>query len=297
MLDVRVDTFLSVYKHKSFTKAASELCITQPAVTQHIKALETRFSSKLFEYSNRELKITKAGELFYKYALDAKLGEKIVNDKISNLDKKSKAIKFAATLTIGEFTMAPLLGDLVKEFSAYDITMLVDNTEKVLNMLQQGDISFALVEGFFNKANYQSRLLKNSNFIPIASKDHPLVCKKLVEVKDILVETIIVREKGSGSREILERNLYDKGYTLNDFNSVIEIGNVNVIKEMAKSNLGLSFMYKDAALKEIENGELGEVKIKDFVIQREFNFLYIENEILKGEIDMFYHYVKSKILS
>jgi LysR family transcriptional regulator, transcriptional activator of the cysJI operon len=296
MLDIRVESFLSVCKNKSYTKAAVELCITQPAVTQHIKSLEKQYNCRLLDYQNRQLRLTKAGQLFYKYSQNAKANEKIIAQQLEEVGKENKTLKFAATLTIGEFTIAPILGDFIKTFKEYDITMYVDNTEKVLKMLQEGDISFAMVEGLFNKADYENILYKNADFILVSPVGHPLVSKDDVCLDDLKNETIIVREKGSGSREVLERGLFDSNHTLKSFKNIIEIGNVNVIKEMVKSGLGLSFMYSDAALGEIQKGQLVQVKISDFVINREFNFIYLKNHISKGEMEKIFNFFKNRIL-
>lgn len=294
MLDSRVDSFIAVCKNKSYTRASEELCITQPAVTQHIQLLEKRYGCRFFEYTNKELRLTKAGELFYKYAQNAKANEKIIAQKLQEADKKSKTLKFAATLTIGEFTLPPVLGDFIKAFSEYDITMFVDNTHEVLKMLQKGKIRFAVVEGLFNKADYETRLYKTADFILTGPPTHPLAKKKVVLLDDLQDETIIVREKGSGSREVLERGLYEKNYTLDNFKSIIEIGNVNVIKSMVKGGIGLSFMYKDALAEEIRDGQLMEIKISGFSITREFNFIHLKNHIIQDEMDMFFSFFKSK---
>ncbi|SDK18941.1 LysR family transcriptional regulator [Natronincola ferrireducens] len=296
MIDIRVESFLAVWENRSYTKASEKLRITQPAVTQHIKSLEKQYGCKLIVYENRGLKLTKAGEIFFRYAQNAKVNEKNIIQKIREINKETKTMKFAATLTIGEFTIASILGDLVKTFNQYNITMHVDNTEVVLKMLQEGKISFALVEGLFNKADYEARLLKSASFILIAPPTHPLVTKKPIFLHELKNETIIVREKGSGSREVLERGIYEKNYTLEYFEKTIEIGNVNVIKEMVKSGVGLSFMYEDAAREDINKGHLAEVKIQDFTIQREFNFIYLKNQMIEAEIDMFYSFFKNNMI-
>lgn len=296
MLDIRIESFLAVYKNKSYTKAAEELCITQPAVSQHIKTLEKYYGCKLLEYSNRQIKCTKAGELFYKYVSNAKANEKIILKKLQEFNEINKSLKFAATLTIGEFTLPPILGDFMKNFKEYDITMYVDNTKNVLQMLKNAEIHFALVEGLFNKLDYETRLYKTADFILVAPNGHPITRKKVVVLDDLIKETILIRERGSGSREILERALYDKNHTLQDFKNTIKIGNVNVIKEMVKTGIGLSFMYEDAVVKEINRGELTEVKIEDFIIEREFNFIHLKDNIMKSEFDAFFNFFKDRVL-
>lgn len=294
-MDLRLESFLVVCKHLSYTKAAEELCLTQPAVTQHIQFLERQYQCKLFTYANKRLSLTKAGELLYKYAQHIKTSERSIAEKISELNQKKKSIRFAATMTIGEFTLAPLMKKLIKTFSEYNITMYVDNTETILKMLGSGEIHFALVEGLFNKADFSSRLYKLADFILTASSKHPLLQQNTVYLNDLINETLIIREKGSGSREVLERGLYEKNFTLESFNNIIEIGNVNVIKQLVKDEIGISFMYKDAALSEIRNGSLVEITIADFVLQREFNFIYRNNDFDKKEIDQFFSFFSANL--
>ncbi len=240
-MDSRLESFLVVCKHLSYTKAAEELCLTQPAVTQHMQFLEKQYQCKLFTYANKRLSLTKAGELLYKYAQHVKTSERSIAEKISELNQKKKSIRFAATMTIGEFTLAPLMKKLIKTFSEYNMTMYVDNTETILKMLRSGEIHFALVEGLFNKADFSSRLYKLADFILTASSRHPLHEQNNVYLNDLINETLVIREKGSGSREVLERGLYDKNFTLESFNNIIEIGNVNVIKQLVKDGIGISF--------------------------------------------------------
>lgn len=294
LLDIRVDTFLSVCKNKSYTKAAEALNITQPAVTQHIQFLERHYGCRFFEYVNRGLKLTEEGELFYKHILQAKGSDQFIIRKLEEIGQEKKTLSFAATMTIGEFTLAPVLSDFVKTFSDYDITMYVDNTKTVLKMLMEGKILFAIVEGLFNKAEYETQLYKMSNFILVASAEDPIASKEGIYLDDLKDQTIIIREKGSGSREVLERGLFDRNYTLDSFKKIIEIGNVNVAKALIKSRVGLGFMYEDAVKEEIKKGELMEVKLKDFALRREFNFVCMKNEIIKDEVKKFWDYFSKK---
>lgn len=289
-----MESFLSVWKNKSYTKASEELNLTQPAITQHIQSLEKYYGCKFFEYSNRQLRFTKAGELLYRYVLNAKANEQIIMQKLQEINNEKKTLKFAATLTIGEFTLPPILGEFMNTFKEYDITMYVDNTKTVLQMLQNGEIYFALVEGLFKKSDYETKLYKIAPFILTAPIGHPLMSKKEVVLDDLKDETIIIRESGSGSREVLERGLYDKNHTLKDFKNIIEIGNVNVIKKMVKDGIGLSFMYKDAVSEEIKRKEIAEIKIADFIIEREFNFIYLKNDIMQSDYDTFFSFFRNR---
>ncbi|MFA6693866.1 MAG: LysR family transcriptional regulator [Bacillota bacterium] len=295
MIDRRLETFLNVCEYKNYTKAAEKLNFTQPAVTQHIQYLENIYGAKLFVYKNKKLLLTKAGELLFQYAKNAYANEKLIRGKIQALPNKRMPLQFAATLTIGEYTIAPVLKEFINRFNRFDVTLYVDNTEEILHLLEKGKISFALVEGLFDKDRYYTKLLKLTDFILIVSVDHPLRKKDKVTVYDLQQETLIIREKGSGSREVLEKGLYDINYTLNGFNSIIEIGNVSLIKRLVRDGLGISFIYKDAVKLDIERGRLATLTVSDFNIQREFNLIANQDSIVRQEIKPFEEFFLSKL--
>ena len=295
MLDHRTETFLMVAKTLNYTKAAKELFITQPAVTQHIKFLEREYGIKLFNYSNRELSLTESGDLLLKYIQESKAGDKIMGQRLKEIEGKEIKINFGATLTIGEFTLAPILKDFFYKFRKHKINIQIHNTEYILNSLNKGEMEFALIEGLFNKSEYNTKLIKEEEFILVVNPEHRLASKKKVELKNIVNERIIIRELGSGSREILERGLYDKNYSLDDFNDFIEIGNVALMKRLVIDNIGISFMYEDAAKKEIEEGVLKRVDIRDFKLLREFNFVTINKPSIIKQTDRFYDFFKENI--
>ena len=293
MLDFRIQTFLAVCRFKSYTRAAEHLNLTQPAVTQQIQHLEAQYGAKLLEYSSRTLSLTDAGKIFLRHCMNVQAQEKILTDKLTEAKDKKKSLRFAATMTIGEFTLAPVITKLTKRFDDRSITMYVDNTKQILDMLRQGTIMFALIEGLFDKSEFSSRLYKMASFIAVAAPSHPAALKKNVDIEELFDSTLIIREKGSGSREILERGLFDKNFTPQSFKSIIEIGNVNIMKLLVKNRDAVSFMYEDCVAKELGEGLLSRVNISDFDITREFNFVYMENDLIKQELDEYYDFFLS----
>lgn len=295
MLDKRAETFLIAAKTLNYTKAAKELFITQPAVSQHIQFLEREYGVKLFTYANRDLVLTKAGEVLFRYIQELKAGDRIIEQRLKEIEGEEIKINFSATLTIGEFTLAPLMKDFFNSFDKHKINLEIHNTEYILNSLNQGKIEFALIEGLFNKKEYNTSLLKEEDFILVVNPGHRLASKLKVDIKDILSERIIIREQGSGSREILERGLYDKNYSLTDFNEVVQIGNVALMKRMVIDDIGISFMYRDAAKKEIEDGTLEQVEIQNFELVREFNFVTMDKPSIINQTDKYYQFFKENM--
>lgn len=294
-MDSKLDTFLYVVKLGSYTKAAKELHITQPAITQHMKSLEEYYHAPLLYFKNRRLELTKAGELVLEYAKNLEAMETMLFQKLEKVYEERKDLTFASTLTIGEFTMEPILEKLMTEFRDYNIKMRVDNTENILAKLKQGQISFALIEGLFNGEEFETKKLKLCPYILVTAKDHVLTKKDQVHIQDLLQERLIVREKGSGSREILEMGLKENNESLKSFREVMELGNVNLMKSMVEKGHGISLMYKDAALKEINQGSLVEVPVVDLKMNRGFYFVRLKDLYPHEEVDEVYEFLKTEM--
>lgn len=287
MIDFRHQTFLQLCRIKNYTKTASKLHITQPTVTQHIKHLENHYGIKLFNYSGKSLNITEAGRKLYKYTermiADSKEIEKTIRKK-----SDAQNIKFGATLTIGEFVMPNILNQVMKENPELNFDMLVENTETLLKKLKTGEINFALLEGFFDKSKFGYQLFSKEEFIGICSPSSKYSQQK-IKLEDLLDSRLILRENGSGTREILEQILYTNNLSKKSFANTLEIGNLNAIKELVAQNRGISFIYQAAAKKELENNIISALKIIDFNIKREFNFVYLKNSVFE---DRFHKYFK-----
>lgn len=282
MLDYRIETFLKLCEIKSYTKTAEILNITQPAVSQHIKFLEEYYNKKLFIYKGKKLELTNEGRYLRDNIMTMQVNSQKLKQNIiiENMDKKE--IKFGATLTIGEYYMPESIKKLLNNYPHYNFSMIVENTQNLLNKLEKGEIEFALIEGIFNKYKYESLLISNEEFICI-SGDAKYLEIPSVQIKDILNNRIILREKGSGTREILEQLLIEKNINIENFIEKVEIGNINTIKYLVTQNMGITFLYKIAVLEALKERSLYEIPIKDFNSKREFNFVFLKESLFKNE--------------
>lgn len=292
MLDFRHETFLILCNTKNYTKAAEVLYITQPAVTQHIKFLEKYYGVKLFNYEKKVLTLTKAGEKLYDFVVTINADSKKIKEIFTLKSLQSFPLSFGTTLTIGEYIMPEILNKLIKEYPELHVTMLVDNTQVLLQKLQEGKIDFIILEGFFDKFKYDSVLFSSEKFIPVCSGKSDLKNRD-IKFSEILDYRLIVREKGSGTRNIFEQALYKHNLSLESFDKVCEIGNINIIKELVKEDLGLTFLYKAAVEKELKNGDLNELSIADFSAEYEFNFVFLKGSQHKKEYLKWYEFLKA----
>lgn len=273
MRDFRIDTFLAVCRHMNFTKAAEALNITQPAVSQHVHYLENFYGVKLFGYEGKKLYLTNAGDILYQAAIRMKHDDLYLKELINDSNKRKNRLIFGATLTIGEFVMAKHIKSYLDLYPDADVRMIVGNTSELLERLSLGEIDFALVEGNYAKKEYDYLVYSQERYIPVCGKNYTFQ-REPEKLADLLSERIVIRESGSGTREILERNLEYRNLEVKDFRYTVEIGGINAIKSLVKSGCGITFLYEAAVKKELQKGILREIKLKDFQVSHDFAFIW-----------------------
>ena len=277
MLDFRIETFLCVCKYMSYTKAAEELRMTQPGVSQHIKYLENYYGGKLFTYKNRTLTLTEAGIVLRDAMISINHDNMHLKKTIKDHSTNINTIKFGATLTIGEFMLPLKIIDYLKENVNTQIEFVIEDTKELLTLLEDGIIDFAIVEGYFQKSEYESIIVSNEEYVLVCGKDYPL--EDTITIEELLTHKLIVRENGSGTKEVLERYLSEKGYSFSDFANLSTINSIHVIKQLVEQGCGISFLYEIAVRKEIEEGKLRKIKIPEFNIHHEFNYIWRKNSV------------------
>lgn len=292
MIDFRIKTFLTLCKELNYTNTAKVLHITQPAVSQHIKYLEEDFGVKLFHYDGKRLKLTKEGKILYDFAIAAESSSYRTKKLMSMPINSVPPIRFGTTLTIGEYSIPKLLKKLISDYPTMEISMEVSNTETLLDRLQSGKIDFVLLEGHFDKFKFDSYLFSQEVFIGICSPNNSLSHRK-IRFNEIFNERLILREKGSGSREIFEQILYEHNTTMDNFDRIIEIGNISVIKQLVEDNMGVSFLYEEAVKEELNSKTLTKMSIIEFDVVREFNFVFLKDSLHAKEYIKWFEYFKN----
>ena len=254
----------------SYRKTADAMHLTQPAVTQQIHSLEQEFGSKLFLYDHRSLTRTPASRTLESYIISLRYNYERLHE---DMQKKDVSIlRIGATKTIGEFVIADTLKTFLKDASN-TISVEINNTETLLKKLRNSELDFVLVEGIFDKGEYSSRLLRVEDFTGICSSHHPFA-GKTVQFKDLFAETLIVREPGSGTRDILERELIQKGYSLKMFKRCSEISSLSLINQLVASDLGISFVYQSVSRHE---KNISRFQVKGFEVSHEFNVVWLKH--------------------
>ena len=279
MLDFRTDTFLTVCQTMNFTAAAKQLNITQPAVSQHIHFLEEQYNTSLFIYRNKQLFLTHSGEILRKHLLTMKNDEKNIKEELKSNFTGIETLSIGVTMTIGEYAIVDKLANFLIQHPEINVHLHYGNTLQLLKLLDNGQISMAIVEGNYPKENYSRKKYSTEDYIAVCAASHHFFTDHPHTVNDLLYERLLVREKGSGTRNILEQSLIARGLHISDFIHYTQVENMHTIIDLLKKDCGISFLYKIAVENELQSGILREISLDDFKMQHDFNIIWEKHSI------------------
>lgn len=280
-MDSRLYTFVMVAKIGNYTKAAESLNLTQPAVYKQIQYLEQYYNTLFFKKEGKKLVLTDEGELFLQYAKQIINLHENLKEKLNHKDINYKKYKIGATMTIGDYILPKVIYDYMERHKNINIILRVNNTNIILKKLLEREISLALIEGPFDKTKYKYRKFKDDELVLVAPTKGPLSKKESMTLEELLEQKLILREKVSGTRKIIEGALISKGYSDDVLNHHIEISSINGIKTLVKEGLGYTILSKESVKAEIIEESMKIIPIENISIVREFNFVYAYDESME----------------
>ena len=280
MIDTRIETFLTLCRMMNYRKTAEELNMTQPAVTQHIHYLENQYHCKLFLYDRKTLRMTHEAELLKRYAENVLYQERKVAEQLHK--HEGFVLSIGATKTIGEYVIADQVSKYLGD-PKNRISIEVDNTEHLLRLLSAGELDFALIEGFFDRQQFASRLYRTEPFVGLCGKSHSFAGRTVL-LEELWDKNLILREKGSGTRSILEQLLNEKNHTIADFSRVTYIGNFGLMVRLLEKGNSITFAYR--AVKN-QNENLSVFYVDGWNVIREFNYVFLDNPFSVCAVDYF----------
>jgi DNA-binding transcriptional LysR family regulator len=258
-----LETFCRVADLKSFSRAADDLLLTQPTVSGHILSLEKSLSLRLFDRTGREARLTKAGEVFLRYA--SKLLT-IRKDLLNALSEFSQGIRgelsLGASTIPGEYLLPKLMGDFREDHPHFTLSLKIADTKEIIQDVLQGHVELGMIGAKVNHPSLHYERYEEDEIIVVAPSDHPLARKKRAGFEDLLKEPWIIREEGSGTQMAIENALRKKGKSLKEFNVVMEMGSTSSMKEGVKAGLGLAFISERAVEEELNQGRFSRIAVE-----------------------------------
>ena len=294
MEDHKLKVFCTVAETKSFSKTSEIIHLTQPAVSLQIQAIEEKYETKLFDRSSSTVTLTPAGETLYKYAKEILA---LYASAEKTIGKQTGITKGCITIGAGSNIGNYLLPSIITEFKAahpkVKIYLIVSNTKRVIELLNAGNINLGLVEGDASKQKMNVRKLLSDELLLIVSPEHPWAKKKEVPISDLIKEPFILREAGSGTRQIIEKILGRHCVTINDMRISSILGSTEAIKDAVENGLGVSIISRWAARKESRYGTLKLLNLREEKMVRDFSLIVHKNSISSGALEEFLTFLKS----
>lgn len=280
MEDYRLKVFYSVAKNQSFTKAAAELFITQPAITKHIKLLEEDLGIRLFERKGSFILPTLAGEILFKYAKEIfGLYQEAIYEIGTLKNKQDGKLRLGASTTIAQYLISAVLASFYEKFPNVELSLLNGNTELIENAVLSKTIDLGIVEGKKHLPGLKYIDFLEDELVAVVHCRSKYAKKDIIDLSDLKTIPIVLRERGSGTLEVIESALKQKEIKLINLQIIMHLGSTQSIKSFLEHANALSFISIRAIEQEVNQGLLKIIKIKDFRILRNFSFVNLHGQI------------------
>ena len=278
-MDFRLKVFYTVANRLSFTKAATELFITQPAVSKHIQDLEEQYKIKLFDRNGSKISLTKAGELLLKHTKNIfEIYREIDFDLSTLINQQQGTLRLGASTTISQYIIPPLLARFHQKMKDIKVNLLNGNTEQIESALLNKEIEIGIVEGQSkNQSIKYTKFLKDELVLVCYSKN-PLVNKEEITKEDFKNMRFLMREQGSGTLEVIEYALKPFEIKLSQLTVEMQLGSTESIKSYLMNSTCVAFISIHAINKELKNNELTVIDVKNLLIERFFYIITLQGK-------------------
>lgn len=274
MFDFRLKVFDTVARRLNFTKAAAELFITQPAVTKHIKEIETYYKTRLFERNGTQIKLTAAGKTLLSHTGELFATYRKMDIEMAAVSQNVKGvIRIGASTTVAQYVLPKYLARFKDDFPETQLELTAHNTEHVERRLLNNQIDIGIVEG-----QSKRKQLKYTKFL----KDEIVLCTRsanpMGETTAITTEKLrrlplLIREQGSGTLEVISSALKSAGISMSDLQIEMTLQDTESIKSYLLNSNTFAFLSIHSVLHELASRLLRIVDIRNLVIERDFYFV------------------------
>jgi DNA-binding transcriptional LysR family regulator len=287
MADRRLNVFYHVARQLSFTKAAELLHMTQPAVTFQVRQLEEHFNTRLFDRTHNKISLTDAGERVFAYAEKIfQLYDEMENSVRELTGEISGVLILGASTTIAEYMLPALLGDFKEKYPDVNIRLKVSNTDGIVSMVENNEIDLGVVEAPVTNKNLAVEACRTDRLVAITPPGHELTKEKqeTIPVRDIVKYPFILREEGSGTREVIMDYLKHAGIDETQLHIIMELGSLEALKGAVEAGIGVSIISRATLMKEIKLGSV-EVLELDPPLERPFSFVHQKHKFRQRAMD------------
>lgn len=281
-------TFVRVVEKQSLSKAARDLFLTQPAVSKHIQSLEDLYGVQLLERVGRRIRLTEAGEILYQYSQEILSTMEKLNDALIRTTSgvRGRLIIGASTVP-GHYILPSTIGYFKKKYPEVKVTLEIGDTGGMINNLLDQRLDLAVVGASVKNRKLTSILFAEDELKLIVSLNHPFATRESVKVEEFIQENLIWREKGSGTRMVLEEKLSKFGVNIDKLNIVLELGSTEAVITAVEQGLGIAVLSRWAIQKSEELGRIKSIDVEGIDLRRNLYLVYSKQKIYSRAMQAF----------
>ncbi|WP_409341089.1 selenium metabolism-associated LysR family transcriptional regulator [Paenibacillus sp. MBLB4367] len=289
--------FYTVADKGSFSSAAQALHMTQPAVTMQVQSLEEQFGVKLFVRTTKKIELTEAGSELMPYA---KRSIELIQETESAMANYCRMLTgrlhLGASLTVGEYMLPRLLGPFNEEYPQISVSLKVINTTQIVEEIAQHTLNFGIVEAPVDHPDMQSDAVLSDELKLIVPSAHPLAGQSEITIEQAFSYPFVLREKGSGTRRVMEEELLRRGVDPRGMRIVMELGSTGAVKSAVEANLGLTILSQSAVKHEVALGIVQARSIEGIRFARSFYAVHLKSALLPMAAVTFLEFLRERDL-
>jgi DNA-binding transcriptional LysR family regulator len=288
-------TFLTAARHMSFSRAAEELHLTQPAVSAQIVALENALKTKLFDRSGRRLLLTDAGKLALSAADDIlRRIDQFEGELADLLTPGAGTLKIGASHVVGIYLLPAILAEFRTKYPGAEVVVRVDTRHKVVEMVLRGELDLAVIAEGAPESDERlaTKPIARDRLVLIAPPNHPLAEVGVVTPEELTELPFVAPAPDSASAETLFQQLRAEGIALKP---VIEMGNVGAVKHAVESGLGISIISHLAVERELESGRLISLTIAGVPLERDLLLCWHQERRFSNLATVFIRFLQKQL--
>ena len=298
MSDFRLKVFQSVARNLSFTKAAQEMMLSQPAITRHIHELESQYQMRLFDRQGSRISLTEAGSLLLDHSERILDAYKKMEYEIGMLrGDYSGELRLGASTTVEQYVVPLFLGEFIRKFPKITVSLLNGNSRFIETALQENRIDLGIVEGIVRLPQLKYTSALDDELVAVVDAHGELASLPDEISLDCLAEIpLVLREQGSGTLDVIERSLLEHNIHLSQLNVMMYLGSTESIKRFCLRNKCMGIVSVRSVTEELMNGSLRVVDVPEMPMKREFSFVQCQGKE-SGLADLFMQFALSRSLA
>lgn len=292
----QLETLFTVGKMRSISEAARVLHLTQPALSMQIQTLEEQLGVELLKRSNRGVELTEAGQIVFDYAATfLRLYQNLQRDLDCWRNEKIQPLVIGASTTLGSYALPCSLYNFKQAHPEVTVRLMVMNSREVLQSLHDKTIALGFIEGKATDRGIITEEITEGEIVLVGPVPFRWSEKRPLQMDDLRTLPLLLREKGSGSRAIIEELLFNKGLSVEQLQVIMELNSVDAIKSAVAAGRGVALLPRLTVTKEVRAGVLQIVPLADFEARYPLTLVYLKDKKFTPCEEKFIQFIRSPL--